>query len=82
MYVSAPILLLLIWGVRGQSAVGSPNTRLVLMWLVLILLLPVVAMRPRFHCIGMMLGIALSPVIAFKGSLPLAVQHMMIPLLF
>lgn len=72
---------LLIWAVRGQSGVGSPSTRLVLMWLASVLLLPIVAKRPRLPYIWMVCGVALSLAMALVGSLHLGVQHMMSPLL-
>lgn len=72
-------LPLLIWGVRGQSGVGSPSTRLVLMWLVCTLLLLIMAKNPKLPYIWMVLGVALSLVIALMGSLALGVQHMMSP---
>lgn len=72
---------LLIRGVKGQSGVGSPSTRLVLMWLASVLLLPMVAKRPRLPYIRMVLEVALSLAIALMGFLPLGVQYMMSPLL-
>lgn len=51
---------LLIRGVKGQSGVGSPSTKLVVMWLASVLFLPMVAKRLRLPYIRMVLEVALS----------------------
>lgn len=62
------MLLLLIWGVRGQCDVEPPSN-LVLMWFPSIVLLPVVGNMHRLPFIWMVLWITLSLEVALLDSL-------------